>query len=58
MRRLLLAALYFAMMLAGLGLSVEFYLTGGRSIIAASLAFTALGAYLLWTDFLSRKGPG
>jgi hypothetical protein len=58
MRRLLLAVLYLAMILVGGGLSVSFFLTGGRSIIAASLAFTALGAYLLWTDFLSRKGPG
>jgi hypothetical protein len=58
MRRLLLAVLYLAMILVGGGLSVSFFLTGGRSIIAASLAFTALGAYLSWTDFLSRKGPG
>jgi hypothetical protein len=58
MRRLLLAVLYLAMILVGGGLSVSFFLTGGRSIIAASLAFTALGAYLLWTDFLSQKGPG
>jgi hypothetical protein len=58
MRRLFLAALYVAMMLVGVGLSVNFFLIGGRSIIAASLAFAALGAYLLWTDFLSQKGPG
>jgi hypothetical protein len=43
---------------AGIALAVEFYLTGGRSIIIASIAFAALGAYLLWTDFLSRKGRG
>jgi membrane glycosyltransferase len=58
MRRLLLAVLYLAMVLVGAGLSVNFFLIGGRSIIVASLAFAALGAYLLWTDFLSRKGPG
>jgi hypothetical protein len=58
MRRLFLAALYVTMVVAGVALAVEFYLTGGRSIIVASIALAALGAYLLWRDFLSRGGSG
>jgi hypothetical protein len=55
MRRLLLAVLYLAMIPVGISLSLHFFLSGGRSIIFASIAFT-FGAFLFWTDFFSRKG--
>jgi lipopolysaccharide export LptBFGC system permease protein LptF len=46
LRRLILAVLYLAMMLASVCLSLIFYRRGGRSIILASIAFAAFGAYL------------
>jgi hypothetical protein len=46
LRRLILAVLYLAMMLASVGLSLIFYRRGGRSIILASIAFAAFGTYV------------
>lgn len=54
MRSLICLTLYLTMLLVGLGLIVWFLLHGGKYMIVFGGGFTAfLGAYLLWTDFLS-----
>jgi hypothetical protein len=54
MRRMICFILYVAMILIGSGTVLAFLMNGGRGVIFMAGGFlAAIGAYLMWTDFLS-----
>jgi len=56
MRRVILLFFYLAMILVGAPMAFAWIVFGGRGIIFSAGGFiAAFGAYLLWTDFLSKE---
>ena len=55
MRKAITLVVYLAMIIGGSWATYEWLVLGGRGIAFKFGAFLAVfGAYLLWTDFLSR----